>query len=113
MADQKVAKDGSDLNTPTAGAVLRLDEDTALHVPGSFDPITLGHLDVIGRAAGLYDELHVVVVHNPDKSALLHIAQRVALIEQSIVDAGIEGRIVVASWSRMAPVAEWRRVANG
>ncbi|UOQ88835.1 pantetheine-phosphate adenylyltransferase [Agromyces endophyticus] len=68
-------------------------------VPGSFDPVTRGHLDVIARAAGLYDELHVVVVHNPDKSALLPIAQRVALIERSIEDAGIEGRIVVASWS--------------
>jgi pantetheine-phosphate adenylyltransferase len=68
-------------------------------VPGSFDPVTLGHLDVIGRAAGLYDEVHVVVVHNPDKSALLPIAQRVSLIERSIADAGIEGRIVVASWS--------------
>ncbi|WP_350349631.1 pantetheine-phosphate adenylyltransferase [Agromyces sp. G08B096] len=68
-------------------------------VPGSFDPVTRGHLDVIERAAGLYDELHVVVVHNPDKQALLPIAQRVALIEQSIADAGIAGRIVVASWS--------------
>ncbi|MGX5696195.1 pantetheine-phosphate adenylyltransferase [Agromyces soli] len=68
-------------------------------VPGSFDPVTLGHLDVIGRAAGLYDQLHVVVVHNPDKNALLPIAQRVALIEQSIADAGIAGDIVVASWS--------------
>ena len=68
-------------------------------VPGSFDPVTLGHLDVIGRAAGLYDELHVVVVHNPDKDALLPIAQRVSLIERSIADAGIEGRIVVSSWS--------------
>ncbi|WP_394552405.1 pantetheine-phosphate adenylyltransferase [Agromyces sp. MMS24-JH15] len=68
-------------------------------VPGSFDPVTLGHLDVIGRAAGLYDELHVVVVHNPDKNALLPIAQRVSLIEQAVAEAGIEGRIVVASWS--------------
>ncbi|WP_395242866.1 pantetheine-phosphate adenylyltransferase [Agromyces sp. MMS24-K17] len=68
-------------------------------VPGSFDPVTLGHLDVIERAAGLYDELHVVVVHNPDKNALLPIAQRVSLIERAVVDAGIEGRIVVASWS--------------
>ena len=68
-------------------------------VPGSFDPVTLGHLDVIGRAAGLFDELHVLVVHNPGKTALLPIAQRVALIERSIADAGIEGRIIVASWS--------------
>ena len=68
-------------------------------VPGSFDPVTLGHLDVIERAAGLWDEVHVLVVHNPDKSALLPIAQRVALLERSIEDAGIVGRIVIASWT--------------
>ena len=68
-------------------------------VPGSFDPITLGHLDVIGRAAGLFDELHVLVVHNPDKSALLPIAQRVSLIEQAIVAEGLPSNITVTSWS--------------
>jgi pantetheine-phosphate adenylyltransferase len=68
-------------------------------VPGSFDPVTLGHLDVIERAAGLFDELHVLVVHNPGKTALLPIAQRVSLIEQSIEDAGIRGNILVTSWS--------------
>ena len=68
-------------------------------VPGSFDPVTLGHLDVIERAAGLFDELHVLVVHNPGKTALLPIAQRVSLIEQSIRDAGMPGNIVVTSWS--------------
>ena len=68
-------------------------------VPGSFDPVTLGHLDVIGRAAGLFDELHVLVVHNPAKSALLPIAQRVSLLEQSIIEAELPGTIVVASWS--------------
>ena len=68
-------------------------------VPGSFDPVTLGHLDVIERAAGLFDELHVLVVHNPGKTALLPIAQRVSLIEQSIRDAGVPGNILVTSWS--------------
>lgn len=68
-------------------------------VPGSFDPITLGHLDVIDRAAGLFDELHVLVVHNPDKTALLPVAQRVSLIEKSIADAGLKGDIRVTSWS--------------
>ena len=68
-------------------------------VPGSFDPVTLGHLDVIGRAAGLFDELHVLVVHNPSKTALLPIAQRVSLIEQSIAEANLPGSIVVTSWS--------------
>jgi pantetheine-phosphate adenylyltransferase len=68
-------------------------------VPGSFDPVTLGHLDVIDRAAGLFDELHVLVVHNPGKTALLPIAQRVSLIEESLHDAGIGGNILVTSWS--------------
>ncbi|SKC46924.1 pantetheine-phosphate adenylyltransferase [Okibacterium fritillariae] len=67
-------------------------------VPGSFDPVTLGHLDVIERAAGLFDQLHVLVVHNPDKAALLPIAQRVALLEKSIAALGITN-VVVASWS--------------
>ncbi|CAB4563839.1 unannotated protein [freshwater metagenome] len=72
---------------------------TVAVVPGSFDPVTLGHLDVIERAAGLFDKVHVVVVHNPSKSALLPIAQRVTLLEQAIAQAGIAGNIVVTSWS--------------
>jgi pantetheine-phosphate adenylyltransferase len=72
---------------------------TVAVVPGSFDPVTLGHLDVIERAARLFDEVHVVVVHNPSKSALLPIAQRVALLEQAMAHAGIAGNIVVTSWS--------------
>ena len=68
-------------------------------VPGSFDPITLGHLDVIARTARLFDQVHVVVVHNPGKSALLPIAQRVSLIEKAIDQAGLPSNIVVASWS--------------
>jgi pantetheine-phosphate adenylyltransferase len=68
-------------------------------VPGSFDPVTLGHIDVIERAAGLFDELHVLVVHNPGKSALLPVAQRVSLLERSIRDSGLPSNITVASWS--------------
>jgi pantetheine-phosphate adenylyltransferase len=68
-------------------------------VPGSFDPVTLGHLDVIERAAGLFDELHVLVVHNPGKTALLPIAQRVSLIQEAVAEAGFAGNIVVTSWS--------------
>lgn len=68
-------------------------------VPGSFDPVTLGHVDVIERAAGIFDELHVLVVHNPAKTALLPIAQRVSLIEQSVREAGLPSNILVTSWS--------------
>ncbi|WP_291057099.1 pantetheine-phosphate adenylyltransferase [Herbiconiux sp.] len=69
-------------------------------VPGSFDPITLGHIDVIERATSLFDEVHVVVVHNPDKHALIPIAHRVALIEQSLAERGLQGAgVVINSWS--------------
>jgi pantetheine-phosphate adenylyltransferase len=68
-------------------------------VPGSFDPVTLGHLDVIDRAAGLFDELHVLVVHNPAKTALLPIANRVSLLRDAIAEAGLPDNIRVESWS--------------
>ena len=68
-------------------------------VPGSFDPVTLGHLDVIERAAGIFDQVHVLVVHNPGKTALLPIAQRVALLQESIAASGAAKSILVTSWS--------------
>lgn len=49
--------------------------------PGSFDPITYGHLDVIERAAAVFDEVNVAVVVNPNKNPLFSLAERVALIE--------------------------------
>jgi pantetheine-phosphate adenylyltransferase len=57
--------------------------------PGSFDPITLGHVDIIARAAKLFDELHVLVVHNPDKSAQFSSVERIELINQSLDEAGV------------------------
>lgn len=69
-------------------------------VPGSFDPITLGHLDVIRRAAAVFDEVHVLVVHNPGKSAMLPISERMALIQQSLdEDPETPDNVTVASWS--------------
>jgi pantetheine-phosphate adenylyltransferase len=68
-------------------------------VPGSFDPATLGHLDVIERAAGIFDELHVLVVHNPGKTALLPIAQRVSLLQEAIAASAAPQNILVTSWS--------------
>ncbi|WP_152362410.1 pantetheine-phosphate adenylyltransferase [Microlunatus speluncae] len=51
--------------------------------PGSYDPITLGHLDVITRAAGLFDEVLVAVGINPDKRGRFTGAERVQLITES------------------------------
>ena len=68
-------------------------------VPGSFDPVTLGHIDVIARAAKLFDEVHVVVTHNPDKQAFLPVVEREQLIERSIEEARIPGEVRIANWS--------------
>ena len=54
--------------------------------PGSFDPITLGHLDIAARAAKMFDEVHILVVHNPNKEPRFSLEQRVALIEDSVAE---------------------------
>ncbi len=54
--------------------------------PGSFDPITLGHLDIIRRAHRLFDQLVVAVADPLRKSPLIPLDQRVALIEEVIQD---------------------------
>ena len=48
--------------------------------PGSFDPPTLGHLDVIGRAAGLFDHLTVAVLVNPNKQGMFTLEERQELL---------------------------------
>ncbi|MEN9990063.1 MAG: hypothetical protein RL508_1042, partial [Actinomycetota bacterium] len=52
--------------------------------PGSFDPITFGHLDIAARCASMFEELHILVVHNPGKEPRFSLEERVALIEESL-----------------------------
>jgi pantetheine-phosphate adenylyltransferase len=56
--------------------------------PGSFDPPTLGHLDIIRRAAGLFDELLVVVAVNRQKKYLFSASERIKIIRQLTKDFG-------------------------
>ena len=51
-------------------------------VPGSFDPITKGHLDIIRRAADVFDVVYVAVLNNSAKNPLFSIEERCALIEE-------------------------------
>lgn len=68
-------------------------------VPGSFDPVTLGHIDVIARAAKIFDQIHVLIVHNPDKDALLPMSERVHLMEEALREAQVGDNVIVASYS--------------
>lgn len=54
-------------------------------MPGSFDPVTLGHLDVVRRAADLFEEVVVAVATNAGKAPLLPVADRVALVDRAVV----------------------------
>jgi pantetheine-phosphate adenylyltransferase len=49
--------------------------------PGTFDPITYGHIDVLDRAARLFDEVVVAIAHNPGKSPLFSAEQRLAMVQ--------------------------------
>jgi pantetheine-phosphate adenylyltransferase len=57
--------------------------------PGSFDPVTNGHLDVLARALAVFDRVIVAVLANPRKSPLLPAAERVAVLRAAIEAAGM------------------------
>ncbi|NIA22244.1 MAG: pantetheine-phosphate adenylyltransferase [Anaerolineaceae bacterium] len=57
--------------------------------PGTFDPPTLGHLDIIGRGLTIFDELIVAVAANPEKASLLAADERLALLSE--ITRGIAG----------------------
>jgi len=63
--------------------------------PGSFDPITFGHIDIATRAAKLFETVHVVVVHNPAKHPKLSLEKRVDLVKAVLAE--VPGNFVVSS----------------
>jgi len=51
--------------------------------PGSFDPITNGHLDIIARGLQVFDEVIIAILHNPEKQALFSVEERVAIVSET------------------------------
>jgi pantetheine-phosphate adenylyltransferase len=67
--------------------------------PGSFDPITNGHLDIVERAAGVFDTVVVAVLENPKKAPLLSVGERVDVIRRALAELGVgDSRVEVASF---------------
>ena len=64
--------------------------------PGSFDPPTYGHLNIIERGAGLFDSLDVVIAVNPKKTSLLDAVRRKELLEEEIAALGLDSVSVAA-----------------
>lgn len=65
--------------------------------PGSFDPLTNGHLDVIKRAQGFFDTLYVLVAKSFDKKSLFSAEERLKLIKESVSE--FDEKIKVVEWS--------------
>ena len=78
--------------------------------PGSFDPVTNGHLDVLARASRLYDEVTVAVLVNPGKSGLFEVAERIEMLREVTAELGnvrvdsFEGLLVDYCRERGIPV---------
>jgi len=66
--------------------------------PGTFDPVTLGHLDIAERALHMCDRLVVAVGDNRNKNPLFNLEERIALIRESLEVMGIDGRVKVDSF---------------
>jgi pantetheine-phosphate adenylyltransferase len=66
--------------------------------PGSFDPVTNGHLDIVRRALGVFDRVVVAVLANPRKQPLLDAAARVEVLREALADAGLAERTTVATF---------------
>lgn len=68
--------------------------------PGTFDPITLGHMDIIRRAAHLADRLVIGVTTNPSKSPMFTVEERLAMVEREVAAIG-NGKISVVSFDSL------------
>jgi pantetheine-phosphate adenylyltransferase len=67
--------------------------------PGTFDPVTLGHMDIIRRGAKLVDRLVIGVTTNPSKSPMFDLAERMAMVEREV--APLAGDIQVVSFDSL------------
>jgi pantetheine-phosphate adenylyltransferase len=68
--------------------------------PGSFDPLTNGHLDIIKRSSPLFDEIIIAVLNNPEKYPMFSVEERCEMIRQILPSSRIDGcSLVVDSFS--------------
>jgi len=76
--------------------------------PGSFDPMTMGHLDLVERALKVFDEIVVAVLHNAEKRTLFSAEERVSIIQESCAAFG--NRVRAESFSGL--LVDFARRAN-
>lgn len=88
-----------------AGSVTQREERIGVY-PGTFDPITLGHADIIRRGAKLVDRLIIGVTTNTAKNPMFTAAERIAMVEREVADQGLANVTVVGFNALLMKFAE-------
>lgn len=80
--------------------------------PGSFDPLTMGHMDIIERSVDLFDEIIIAVLDNPDKNPMFSPAERCEMINSVIENFDSKGcKLMVESFSGL--LVDYTKRRNG
>jgi pantetheine-phosphate adenylyltransferase len=69
--------------------------------PGTFDPVTLGHLDIVKRGLELFPELIIGIAENPKKKPLFTIEERKEMFEKSLEEIGLSGKVEVKTFNTL------------
>jgi pantetheine-phosphate adenylyltransferase len=77
--------------------------------PGTFDPVTNGHLDIIKRSAGIFDPVVVAVLENPAKTPLFGLEDRIGMLKNALAD--VEGVEVATFSGLLADFAHGRGIS--
>ncbi len=81
--------------------------------PGSFDPLTNGHLDIIKRSLPLFDEIVIAVLNNPDKNPMFSVEERCVMIEEVLIEIKSKNcQLIVDSFSGLTADFAKKKGAN-
>ena len=79
--------------------------------PGTFDPVTYGHLDVIKRVSRLYEKVYVAVAHSQEKNTLFSVEERADMLKKAVSDLGL-GNVIIEDFDGLAVDYARARAAN-
>lgn len=73
--------------------------------PGTFDPVTYGHLDIIKRAQEIFSEVIIAVAHNPHKQPLFSVKERTAMLKKATAGLRAPASAILTAWLLILPAS--------